>query len=92
MHMSVMNIGYLPWVHIVYCFRYVFPKFDLCWTLLLDIRVRVPCPTQPYIQANYGKQWDVPVKSWDWKSSAFNVRPNGVWAKSEWKEVIQVYE
>lgn len=72
--------------------KYVFPKFDLCWTLLLDIRVRVPCPTQPYIQANYGKQWDVPVKSWDWKSSAFNVRPNGVWPKSEWKEVIQLYE
>ncbi|XP_061192581.1 ribitol-5-phosphate transferase FKTN-like [Saccostrea echinata] len=71
--------------------KYVFPKFDLCWTLLLDIRVRVPCPTQPYIEANYGKQWDIPVKSWDWKSNAFNVRPNGVWPKSEWKEVIQVY-
>ena len=72
--------------------RYVFPKFELCWTLFLDVRVRVPCPTQPYIEANYGKKWEVPVTSWDWKSSAFNVRPNGAWPKAEWKEVIQVYE
>nr|XP_022313704.1 fukutin-like isoform X1 [Crassostrea virginica] len=72
--------------------KYVFPKFELCWTLFLDVRVRVPCPTQPYIEANYGKKWEVPVTSWDWKSSAFNVRPNGAWPKAEWKEVIQVYE
>ncbi|XP_071160190.1 ribitol-5-phosphate transferase FKTN-like [Mytilus edulis] len=72
--------------------RYVFPRFKLCWTTLLEIKVRIPCPTQPYIEANYGNQWQTQIKTWDWKSSAPNVRHNGYWPKDQWEKVIQMYE
>lgn len=71
--------------------RYLFPKFTLCWTEFVDIKVHVPCETVDYIEANYGKAWKIPVKTWDWKSSPPNVQPNGVWPISEWDEVIQLY-
>ncbi|XP_060055044.1 ribitol-5-phosphate transferase FKTN isoform X1 [Erinaceus europaeus] len=35
-------------------FKYLFPKFTLCWTEFVDIKVRVPCETVKYIEANYG--------------------------------------
>ncbi|CAH1775719.1 unnamed protein product [Owenia fusiformis] len=73
-------------------YKYIFPKFDLCWTELLDLKVRVPCQTESYIQANYGKNWIVPVKEWDWKKSPPNVRENGRWSTKEWDKVIQLYE
>ncbi|XP_042565301.1 fukutin [Clupea harengus] len=72
-------------------FKYVFPRFQLCWTELLELKVRVPCQTLDYIQANYGPDWNVPVKAWDWKSSPPNVQENGVWPVRDWDEVIQVY-
>ncbi|MBN3295496.1 FKTN protein, partial [Amia calva] len=72
-------------------FKYIFPKFSLCWTELLEQKVRVPCETLQYIEANYGKNWNIPVKTWDWKSSPSNVQENGVWPVGEWDEVIQVY-
>ncbi|XP_062410399.1 fukutin [Sardina pilchardus] len=72
-------------------FKYVFPRFQLCWTELLELKVRVPCQTLDYVQANYGSDWNVPVKAWDWKSSPPNVQENGVWPVREWDEVIQVY-
>ncbi|XP_066460417.1 ribitol-5-phosphate transferase FKTN [Eleutherodactylus coqui] len=72
-------------------FKYLFPKFTLCWTEFLELKVRVPCETLDYIEANYGKSWDVPLKSWDWKSSPSNVQPNGVWPVDEWDEVIQLF-
>lgn len=72
-------------------FKYLFPKFTLCWTEFVDIKVHVPCETVDYIEANYGKAWKIPVKTWDWKSSPPNVQPNGVWPISEWDEVIQLY-
>ncbi|XP_021353869.1 fukutin-like [Mizuhopecten yessoensis] len=72
--------------------KYVFPKFNLCWTTLLDLHVRVPCPTLPYIEANYGKGWFNPVKEWSWKNSPTNVQKNGYWPKDQWDSVIQVYE
>ncbi|XP_021353871.1 fukutin-like [Mizuhopecten yessoensis] len=72
-------------------YKYVFPKFGLCWTTLLDLFVRVPCPTLPYIEANYGKKWFTPVKKWSWKHSPSNVRKNGYWPKDQWDNVIQVY-
>ncbi|XP_052032469.1 ribitol-5-phosphate transferase FKTN isoform X3 [Apodemus sylvaticus] len=72
-------------------FKYLFPKFTLCWTEFVDIKVHVPCETVDYIEANYGKTWKIPVKTWDWKSSPPNVQPNGVWPISEWDEVIQLY-
>ena len=70
-------------------FKYIFPKFLLCWSELNSILVRVPCKTHLYIEANYGKHWRVPVKTWDWKSSPSNVYPNGEWPIEE--HVIQMY-
>ncbi|XP_069126209.1 ribitol-5-phosphate transferase FKTN-like [Argopecten irradians] len=72
--------------------KYVFPKFRLCWTTLLNLHVRVPCPTLPYIEANYGKGWATPVKEWSWKDSPTNVKQNGFWPKDQWDDVIQIYE
>lgn len=72
-------------------FKYLFPKFTLCWTEFVDMKVHVPCETIEYIEANYGKTWKIPVKTWDWKQSPPNVRPNGIWPVSEWDEVIQLY-
>lgn len=72
-------------------FRYVFPRFSLCWTELVDLKARVPCETLDYVTANYGPKWNVPVKVWDWKSSPPNVQENGVWPVREWDDVIQVY-
>lgn len=72
--------------------KYIFPKFKLCWTTLLDLTVRVPCPTQPYIEANYGNQWPKQIKEWDWRYSAPNVRHNGYWPKDQRAKVIQMYE
>uniref|UniRef100_A0A2K5VBG3 Ribitol-5-phosphate transferase n=2 Tax=Catarrhini TaxID=9526 RepID=A0A2K5VBG3_MACFA len=72
-------------------FKYLFPKFTLCWTEFVDMKVHVPCETLEYIEANYGKTWKIPVKTWDWKRSPPNVQPNGIWPISEWDEVIQLY-
>uniref|UniRef100_A0A3B5KYH2 Ribitol-5-phosphate transferase FKTN N-terminal domain-containing protein n=1 Tax=Xiphophorus couchianus TaxID=32473 RepID=A0A3B5KYH2_9TELE len=72
-------------------FKYIFPSFSLCWAELLEVKVRVPCETLDYVMANYGTTWNVPVKSWDWKSSPSNVIENGVWPVAEWARLIQVY-
>nr|XP_010977002.1 fukutin isoform X4 [Camelus dromedarius] len=37
-------------------FKYLFPKFTLCWTEFVDMKVHVPCETIEYIEANYGKE------------------------------------
>ncbi|XP_078657499.1 ribitol-5-phosphate transferase FKTN-like [Branchiostoma floridae x Branchiostoma belcheri] len=73
-------------------FKYIFPRFTLCWTEFLDMKVRVPCQTLAYIQANYGANWYEPVKQWDWKNSPPNVQPNGQWPEEEWPEVIQLFD
>lgn len=70
-------------------FRYIFPKFTLCWTEFLDMKLRVPCETTSYIEANYGKKWFEPVREWDWKNSPSNVYENGVWPEVERSSVIQ---
>ncbi|XP_030581596.1 ribitol-5-phosphate transferase FKTN isoform X1 [Archocentrus centrarchus] len=72
-------------------FKYVFPRFLLCWAELLELKVRVPCETLDYVKANYGASWNIPVRVWDWKSSPSNVQENGVWPVAEWAELIQVY-
>ncbi|CAG0901132.1 unnamed protein product [Cyprideis torosa] len=73
-------------------FRYDFEKFDLCWTLFLgELLVRVPCETERYIEANYGKDWRQEVKEFDWRSSPANVRKNGFWRPEEFQEVIQMF-
>lgn len=69
----------------------MFPRFSLCWAELLELKVRVPCETLDYVMANYGNSWNIPVRSWDWKSSPSNVQENGLWPPAEWEELIQVY-
>ena len=54
-------------------------------------KILVPCPTKPYVLANYGDDWNKLVKKWDWKASPPNVRENGEWSHDERKYVIQVY-
>ena len=73
-------------------FKYIFPKFSLCWTEFLNMKVRVPCDSLSVIHANFGPDWMKPVKNWVWYSSPPNVVRNGFWEKSMWNEVIQVYE
>ena len=73
-------------------FRYTFPKFDLCWTVLLDLKLRVPCPSLQIIETEYGKNWIEPVvKEWVWNKGSANIKENGVWPKEEWGEVLQVF-
>ncbi|XP_069682126.1 ribitol-5-phosphate transferase FKTN-like [Periplaneta americana] len=72
-------------------FKYIFPRFTLCWTEFLELKVRVPCETQAYIESNYGSDWFTPVTRWDWKSSPPNVRENGEWPAEEWPQVMRVY-
>lgn len=72
-------------------FKYIFPRFSLCWAELLELKVRVPCEALDYVMANYGATWSIPVRSWDWKSSPSNVQDNGMWPPAEWAELIQVY-
>ncbi|XP_023237338.1 fukutin-like [Centruroides sculpturatus] len=71
-------------------FKYIFPKFELCWTEFLELKIRVPCQTEDYIQANYGPNWFEPVKNWDWKKSPPNVEENGQWPIEDWPDVIQL--
>lgn len=73
-------------------FKYSFDKFTLCWSELEGIKIRVPCDTELYIKANYGPNWFTPVKNWDWKTSPFNVKPNGEWPDDELNEVIQLWD
>ena len=76
----------------IFCCRYIFPKFNLCWTFFLNMKVRVPCDTVSYIKANYGENWFEQRKEWDWKSSPSNVQPNGRWIDSEFSEIIQKFD
>ncbi|XP_063216119.1 ribitol-5-phosphate transferase FKTN-like isoform X1 [Bacillus rossius redtenbacheri] len=72
-------------------FRFLFPRFTLCWTEFLELKVRVPCETKAYVEANYGSDWFKPVSQWDWKSSPHNVQEDGAWPQHEWPQVIRVY-
>lgn len=56
------------------------------------MKVRVPCETLSYVEANYGKSWPQPIKLWDWKKSPSNVFENGKWNEKELHDVIQFFE
>ncbi|ESP05173.1 hypothetical protein LOTGIDRAFT_103178, partial [Lottia gigantea] len=86
----VWNGGTHAWTGQKY--KYIFPKFTLCWTELLELKVRVPCETELYIIANYGHNWHVPVKDWQWNKSPPNVKENGMWPTKLWDTLIQVYD
>lgn len=73
-------------------YKYLFSKFNLCWTEFFDMKVRVPCETETYIKDNYGPNWFSPVKKWDWRHSPPNSIPNGAWAEDELDEVIQLWD
>ena len=90
---KLLIVIYETYKTIVWCFfyRYDFPKFTLCWTEFVGVRVRVPCDTLSYVQANYGADWNKKVEHWNWKESPPNVRPNGQWESSEWPQVIKMF-
>ena len=52
----------------------------------------MPDPALPYIEANYGKKWEIPVREWDWKKSPPNVAENGKWPTEEMDKVVQLFE
>ncbi|EEC16579.1 fukutin, putative [Ixodes scapularis] len=81
---SLFSTHDLPLTHL-------FGKFQLCWTEFLDLKLRVPCETERYIEANYGASWFTPLKKWDWKASPPNVEENGAWPVEEWPQVIQLF-
>lgn len=72
-------------------YKYTFPPFGVCWSDFLGLKVRIPCPTLPYIVANYGSDWFTPKREWDWKTSPPNVSPNGQWPLHLWPQVIQSF-
>jgi len=74
-------------------FKYTTPHFSLCWTEFMDLILRIPCPTLPYITAYYGNQWSTPKEEWDWKKLDGNgtSKENGKWPEAEWPEVMQVF-
>jgi len=57
----------------------------------VSLKLRVPCDTLSYVEANYGTNWFQPVMSWDWKKSPSNVHENGEWPEDERREVIQQF-
>ncbi|KAI5713016.1 hypothetical protein M8J75_013055 [Diaphorina citri] len=59
-------------------YKFTFPKFDLCWTEFISLKVRVPCDTQAFLESIYGPNWNVPQEYWDWKNSPHNVEFNGI--------------
>jgi len=60
--------------------------------VLLDLKLRVPCPSLQIIETEYGKNWIEPVvKEWVWNKGPANIKENGVWPKEEWGEVLQVF-
>ena len=63
----------------------------MCLTDFLDILLQVPCPPLPYIEANYGPEWKIPITHWDWKKSPPNVIENGIWPMEEWNQLIQLF-
>lgn len=71
-------------------YKYIFPKFNLCWSQFLSLLLRVPCDSEAYIMANYGINWSIPIETWDWKTSPSNVKPNGRWLPEEYSNVIQL--
>ncbi|XP_046577208.1 fukutin-like [Haliotis rubra] len=71
-------------------YKLFLPKSDTCWTDFMGYRVRVPCPTLPYITANYGQNWITSVKQWDYKTNGRNIKPNGMVTKEELNNVVHV--
>eukprot|EP01137_Pigoraptor_chileana_P016890 Opistho-2@74111 len=73
-------------------YKYTFPLFTLCRAEVASVLVRVPCNSTAHVIANYGINWQVPVKTWDWKSSPNNVREAGIWPEDVRKRAIIIYK
>jgi len=70
-------------------YKFVYPKSDLCWSELLQMKIRVPCQARDYIEAAFGVDWMVPRKDWIWNLHPPNVETNGKWHSSEWRSMMQ---
>ncbi|ETN76169.1 hypothetical protein NECAME_03542 [Necator americanus] len=74
-------------------YKYTYPKTKTCAGDLLGHIFWVSCDPELVLKAEYGPEWynDFPTNTFSWKSSQFNVKPNGKWTAEEMKEVYKVY-
>ena len=59
-------------------YKYMLPRFDLRWTEFFDLPLRVPYPTLPYIEACYGKNWNMPKEDYSYAKDSNNMKINGI--------------
>ncbi|KAJ1368750.1 hypothetical protein KIN20_030024 [Parelaphostrongylus tenuis] len=74
-------------------FKYTYPRFDeTCAADLLGHIFWIPCNPEQTVLMEYGPKWylDHPTNQFSWRSSQFNVKPNGKWSKEEMAEVYRV--
>lgn len=61
--------------------RNFYPKFDLCTGQLRGVRLNVPCNVRDILEAEYGKNWSMPISEWDYLRSPKNKGPMERWPK-----------
>ncbi|OTF69048.1 hypothetical protein BLA29_001832 [Euroglyphus maynei] len=52
--------------------NYRYQQYDLCSIQLLGHKLLAPCQTEQVIQNEYGSEWNIPIKDWDYVSSPSN--------------------
>ncbi|KAI1303595.1 Fukutin [Halotydeus destructor] len=60
-------------------FYYVFPKWTLCSSIFLGLKVLVHCDSERTLRSAYGDHWAEPVKSFHWATEPFNMGPLQTW-------------
>ena len=70
-------------------YKYRYPKFDICWTEFLDMKVKIPCNSKEWIETHYGPNWRLPLKDWQRKVHPPNMKLNGKWKESDRDVAIQ---
>ncbi|XP_077865038.1 ribitol-5-phosphate transferase FKTN-like [Saccoglossus kowalevskii] len=61
----------------------ILPRFTICWTEFLEMKISVPCETESYIEQSYGKQWTQRIQEWDSLKSPPNLVGVGIWNKTD---------
>ncbi|XP_043211490.1 fukutin-like [Amphibalanus amphitrite] len=74
-------------------YKWPYPDFELCWSLLDGLRIGIPCEPNHYLRIAYGPDWaSPPQKKWDYRTGRFNVVRNGYWPEEMRDEVFQTFE
>ena len=76
------------------CPRWMYPGFELCWSVLDGLRVGLPCEPTGYLRAFYGPDWasPPPAGEWNYRTGHPNVIENGHWPEHSRHEVFQSFE